>query len=75
MKRNNKKNEKEISPVGGSKPARVIQFKKREKDKEEYKGTTRTKKKEISPGGGSTPARRNQFNRKEEGKEEEKGTP
>lgn len=69
------KNEKEISPVGGSKPARVIQFKKREKDKEEYKGTTRTKKKEISPGGGSTPARKNQFKRKEEGKEEEKGTP
>ena len=75
MKRNNVKNEKEILPVGGSKPARVIQFKKREKDKEEYKGTTRTKKKEISPGGGSTPAKKNQFKRKEEGKEEEKGTP
>ena len=75
MKRNNVKNEKEILPVGGSKPARVIQFKKREKDKEEYKGTTRTKKKEISPCGGSTPARKNQFKRKEEGKEEIKGTP
>ena len=34
-KRNNMKNEKEISPGGGSKPARVIKFKRREEDMEE----------------------------------------